>query len=158
MLTKLLVMHQLCRRHEARLAFVFAQMKIADWTRYYDEFATITFADFLEALCRVSIVKAWPSDAVLSRPMGEVLEFFDNVEVFASDPKKAAFLEGPMPYQNRLSHNVSNRIKKLLFALYRRLATKLPGNANLHGKCFRPGIARATAQLGLSSKREGEVV
>lgn len=132
-------------------------MKIADWTRYYDEFATITLADFIEALCRVSIVKAWPSDTVLIKPMSEVLDFFDNFEAYASDPKKAAFVERPMPYHNRLSHNVASRIKKLLFALYRRLATKLPGNDNLHAKCLRPGIARAAAQLGLSNKREGEV-
>mmetsp|Transcript_5559 Transcript_5559/g.16815 ORF Transcript_5559/g.16815 Transcript_5559/m.16815 type:complete len:139 (-) Transcript_5559:551-967(-) len=124
-------------------------MKICDWTRYYNEFATLSFADFLEALCRVSIVKTWPSDTVLHLPTEEIRDIFDRVETYNGDPKKAGLFERPAPYHDWSSHNVASRVKKLLLALYRRLAANLSHNAPLQSRCLRPGIARVTTQLGL---------
>lgn len=127
------------------------QTHLAALAGYHNEFATMAFADFLEALCRVSIVKTWPSDAVLNLPMADALDFFDNVEALNTDPKKALYLDKPAPYTSTWSHNVASRIKKLLLTLYRRLAAALPSNDSLQARCLRPGMARAVAQLNLRS-------
>lgn len=142
-------------RNEAKLTFVFSQMKTAEWTRHASNYSSLSFADFLEALCRVSIVKRWPNEKAAScLPVDRVIDLYDTLEESCVDPKRAVWLEkrNPTPYHDTTTwsaqQNVAVRIPKLLFTLYRRLAAS--SNKPLHlSRCLRTGISRAAGQLSL---------
>ena len=141
-------------RCEGKLAFVWSQMKTADTTKHAADFTTLSFTDFLEALCRVAVAKTWPSDDVLDATQFDVetaLAYFDNCESYNDDPKKAMYMDEPGEYEDWDDHNVAMKIKKLFLTIYRRLAKIMQSNSAFLSRCVRPGIQRALIQLGLSS-------
>lgn len=139
-------------RCEGKLAFVWAQMKTADVVKHYAEFSTLSFTDFLEALCRVAVAKTWPADGVLDPDQFTVegaLDYFDKCESYNDDPKKAPFMEEPAEYYHWTEHRVASRVTKLLLTIYRRIQNTSASNTQLSSKCARPGEKKALEQLGL---------
>jgi hypothetical protein len=59
-----------CSERDATLAFVWARMHTVDEqnSKSRIKWMHLAFEDFLEALCRLSVLKAWPTDEELTRP------------------------------------------------------------------------------------------
>jgi hypothetical protein len=65
LLTHLGVIDNDFTKREARLCFCWSKMRVADEVKRELAWTTMTFFDFLEALCRVSELKSFPTDAQL---------------------------------------------------------------------------------------------
>ena len=65
-------------------------MRIIDEVRHFDRFTSITFTDFVEALCRLASFKSWPADCVLDMGFSraDVLLIFDEIEDYYDDADK----------------------------------------------------------------------
>jgi hypothetical protein len=81
LLTHLGVIDNDFTKREARLCFCWSKMRVADEVKRELAWTTMTFFDFLEALCRVSELKSFPTDAQLEAGG------YANVVQFFADPK-----------------------------------------------------------------------
>ncbi|KAJ1447500.1 hypothetical protein M885DRAFT_542508 [Pelagophyceae sp. CCMP2097] len=138
--------------YEARLAFSWSQMRVAEPHQNAVQHETLGATDFFEALCRVAAVKTWPSDELLRDPVLcpdvlATLRYFDDIESMNDDvSSRPSHFQAPCEYFDWPSHDVPNRLLKCLVTLYRRIGQM---HRDLNSKCARPGLHLALIQLRL---------
>ncbi len=107
-------------QREARLAFAWSQMAVADEVRRRIPFTCITFEDFLEALARVCDMKALPTDAQLQK-MGTT-----STAVFFQTLQNKGLLDdfcrdNPVQWNDKKTRPMAELLPKFLDWVYSKL-------------------------------------
>ena len=102
---------------EAKLAFAWSQMAIANEVKQRNVFLSISFEDFLEAIARVCDLKALPTtDELRASGTKNTAHFFHNLEDAGTLPD--FFATHPTEWNDVKTRQISELLPKLLDMLY----------------------------------------
>ena len=106
-------------KREARLCFTWSKMRVADEAKHEVSGTTLKFLDFLEALCRASELKSFPTDEQL-RAGG-----YGNCVQFLRDPKRPPMDDAESDVGNSQGglfmgngRHLAERTQKLLLCMF----------------------------------------